>query len=70
MKPRCPGRGEPVGTYEPVWVVAREAGAELTSRLQLGSTAKTELVLWHAACAEATGSRAASSTWGRKVVTL
>ena len=54
MRPRCPGCGEPVGVYEPLWAITREAGAELTSWLEVNATA-TAVALWHAACAEGDG---------------
>ena len=55
MRPLCPGCGEPVGVYEPLWMITREAGAELTSWLKLGPSLPTPVALWHVACAEGEG---------------
>ena len=55
MRPLCPGCGEPIGVYEPLWVITREAGAELTSWLQLSASMKDVAPLWHASCAEGDG---------------
>jgi hypothetical protein len=57
VRPLCPGCGKPIGVYEPLWVVTREAGAEPTSWLQFtaSAAAATAAALWHAACAEGEG---------------
>ena len=56
MRPLCPGCGEPIGVYEPLWVITREAGAELTSWLRFSaSTTTAAKELWHASCAEGDG---------------
>ena len=55
MRPLCPGCGEPIGVYEPLWMITREAGAELTSWLQLSASTMAAVGLWHASCAEGDG---------------
>ena len=56
MRPLCPGCGERIGVYEPLWVITREAGAELTSWLQLSASATAAAAaLWHVSCAEGDG---------------
>jgi hypothetical protein len=55
MRPLCPGCGEPVGVYEPLWAITREAGAELTSWLQISPSPTAAVALWHASCAEGHG---------------
>jgi hypothetical protein len=47
--------GEPIGTYEPVWRIAPQIGAEPTSWLRVKDLLGPWDSLWHAACAEADG---------------
>ena len=55
-RPICPGCGEPIGVYEPLWLVDARIGAEATSWLDLLATGGGQTdPLWHAACAEAKG---------------
>ena len=54
-RPSCPHCGEPIGVYEPVWRVAPELGAELTSWLRVKPRLGPLDTLWHTACAEADG---------------
>ena len=51
----CPHCGERIGTYEPVWRLAPEVGAELTSWLRIKPLLGPLDTLWHVACAEADG---------------
>jgi hypothetical protein len=51
----CPGCGEPIGVYEPLWRIAPDIGAERTSWLRLGLLAATIETLWHMTCAETEG---------------
>jgi hypothetical protein len=55
MRPRCPGCGEPIGVYEPLWMITPEAGAEPTSWLQVSPPSPAPGALWHASCAEEEG---------------
>jgi hypothetical protein len=54
-RPVCPGCGEPLGAYEPLWRVAPDVGAERTSWLRLGPRDATLESLWHLDCAEDLG---------------
>ena len=55
-RPTCPGCGEPIGVYEPLWRVHPLLGAQPTSWMGLGPGAPSSSeALWHAACAEADG---------------
>jgi hypothetical protein len=54
-RPVCPGCGEPLGTYEPLWRIAPDVGAERTSWLRLGPRDATLESLWHLDCAEDLG---------------
>lgn len=54
-RPLCPGCGQPIGVYEPLWRIAPEVGAERTNWLDRAATASGIEWLWHAACAEAEG---------------
>jgi hypothetical protein len=54
-RPHCPGCGEPIGAYEPVWRVAPRHGAELTSWLLVKELLEPLDSLWHEACAETDG---------------
>jgi len=55
-RPRCPGCGEPIGAYEPLWRTHPRVGGERTSWLEQAGTQRSPLeVLWHAECAEAKG---------------
>lgn len=49
--PVCPGCGKAIGVYEPLWHVAPQIGAELTSWLQQRLDVVSTGSLWHAACA-------------------
>jgi hypothetical protein len=51
-RPICPGCGERIGVYEPVWHLT-DAGPEATSFLRLLDQQIGEL--WHVQCAEAAG---------------
>jgi len=46
---------EQIGAYEPLWRLAPEIGAELTSWLSVRPLLGPLDTLWHAACAEADG---------------
>ena len=54
-RPVCPGCGEPLGTYEPLWRISPTRGAERTSWLRLGPLDRRLETLWHANCAEESG---------------
>jgi hypothetical protein len=54
-RPVCPGCGEPLGIYEPLWRIAPDVGAERTSWLRLATRDATLEALWHASCAEVLG---------------
>ena len=51
----CPGCGEPIGVYEPIWRFSPEVGAERTAWLLLPHVPAPLESLWHASCAEADG---------------
>jgi hypothetical protein len=54
--PVCPGCGERIGAYEPLWRVHPTTGAERTSWLRLtAGDAPVHGTLWHAQCAEDEG---------------
>ena len=55
QRPRCPGCGEQIGAYEPLWRLAPDIGAEPTSWLRVKQLLGRLDTLWHAACAEAEG---------------
>jgi hypothetical protein len=55
QRPLCPGCGEPIGVYEPLWQVAPERGAEQTSWLRHAASCSGLDALWHAVCAETLG---------------
>jgi len=54
-RPVCPGCGQPLGVYEPLWRIAPDVGAERTSWLRLGMRDATLESLWHLGCAEDVG---------------
>src|SRR5215207_947404 len=54
-RPVCPGCGDPIGVYEPLWRLAAEVGAEQTSWLRLPERHAGIESLWHLECAEAEG---------------
>ena len=51
-RPLCAGCGEPIGVYEPLWLVDPPLGARRTNWLQLKNHSGE---LWHAVCAESGG---------------
>ena len=51
----CPGCGEPIGVYEPIWRFSPELVAERTAWLLLPHVPAPLESLWHASCAEANG---------------
>ena len=55
VRPQCPGCGDPIRVNQPLWMITREAGAELTSWLKLSASTPTPMALWHASCAEGEG---------------
>jgi len=54
-RPLCPHCGDQIGAYEPLWRVAPDIGAELSSWLRVRYLLGPRDTLWHAACAEADG---------------
>jgi hypothetical protein len=54
-RPVCPGCGEPIGVYEPLWRIAADVGAERTAWLRLPAQRAPIESLLHVTCAEAEG---------------